>query len=342
MKQKSVVGLAALTLSALLLAGCSTGDGVATPTDSAAPGGEVSEAIDYAEKWESAEPVELLFPRGEYTFTYSEDLKTSGQKTWSGEGRIAFYEDGTCAFDFEGTRVDADGKKVDYRLIKTADSYPIVKTAEYSDAPVWLNDQMIIESSYRTNYPSMGAFPRYKDFASFCSMQKLGEIGQRGGAEVGYFFWDTELGAEYAKESKEWYYDFMLTELKIEPKDYAEARKVLDLMYYGADNIFTYDGQGKVDVRDDGKVIISTGLDKEDNFMTAQMALTPSKKPLLLELGNIGDDLPIATIQESLAGYVANFKGGIEYLRDIQKTYDEYAKKSEGTTTESGTTESDN
>lgn len=328
MKQQAKSGLVLLAASALLLAGCTAGETTVEPGETTAPGGENSEVsapINYSEKWETSEPAELLFPHGDYTFTYSEDLKIEGSQTWSAEGKISFYEDGTCAFDVSGVKTTYEGKTISYRLVKEVDSYPLLQTSEYTETPVWINDPLLIESSYRTNYPAMGAFPRYKDFASFCALQKLGDLGQRGGAEVGYFFWESAQGEVFASESKEWYYDFMLTELEIEPKDYKEAREIIDLMYYGSNNIFTYDGQGRVEVKENGEVVISTGFEDPDNSMTAQMSLVPTEETLVIDLSDAKANESLLYLEETLDIYVSSYESGIEYLRDVKRAYDEYA-----------------
>lgn len=333
MKQNAKAGVALLGVAALLLAGCTSGDSTTDPEETAAPGGDTtntSEAIDYESKWASGEPQELLFPRGEYTFTYNETIKTDLLQTWSGEGKIAFYEDGTCAFDFNGAKTTYEGKEVTYRLVKLPDSLPLVSTTEYSETPIWINDPLLIESSYRTNFPVMGGFPRYQDFASFCALQKLEDLGVRGGAEAGFFFWDSELGEAFAAEGKEWYYDFMLSQLNVDPKDYKEAEQVLDLMYYGNDNIFTYDGQGKVETREDGSISISTGLDNPDNIMVGEFVLTPTEEKLDLELGTIDFDNTPGTLEETLAAYVSSYGSGIAYLRDVKRAYDEYVDSTSG------------
>jgi hypothetical protein len=335
MKQNVKTGFALLAVSTLLLAGC-TSEEATSPEETAAPGGEtngVVEQIDYAKKWENNSPEELLFPRGEYTFTYSEAIKLDGMQNWNGEGKIAFYEDGTCAFDFAGVKVGFDGKVTEYRLVKPADTYPMLETAEYSEAKIWINDPLLIESSYRTNFPAMGAFPKYKDFASFCSLQKLADIGQRGGAALGFFFWEAELGAKFAAEGKDWYYDFMLSKLEIEPEDYQEAREVLELMYYGTENIFTFDGQGKVEVNEDGTVVISTGLDSEDNLMTATFVLTPTEEKLVIDLATLGAESSPATLEETMEAYLSIYDSGMEYLRSVKKSFDDYAA-SQGNTGE--------
>jgi hypothetical protein len=317
----------------LLLSGCTPGEDIAiqTPPES----GEVTvspsenpEPIDYSAKWENAIPANIMFPRGTYSFTYDEKTSLSGIQSWSGEGRIGFYEDGSCAFDFSGTKINYDGEEIDYRIIKQKDSYPMLRTSEYAGVPTWTNDPMLIAYSYRTNYPAMGAFPRYKDYSSFCAMQKISEISERGGAEFGYFFWDRESGAKFASEGKEWYYDFMLTQLKIDKADYSEATEILDLMFYGNDNIFTYDGQGKVETSESGLVTISTGLEKEDSSLISRMILTPSDEELLIELSAITDEIRPVDISLTLEAYIESYGSGIEYLRETKRLYDEYPAKS--------------
>lgn len=332
-------GLALLAASTLMLAGCATAsETTPEPEETTAPGGEtseVSEPINYSEKWEENEPIELLFPYGDYTFTYTEDIKIDGTQKWSAEGKISFYEDGTCAFDISGIKDTYSGESVPYRIVKEADQYPVLQTAEYTEESIWINDPLLIESAYRTNYPAMGAFPRYKDFASFCAVQKLGELAQRGGAELGYFFWEVDKGAAFAKQSKEWYYDFYLSSLGIDPQDYDEATEILDLMYYGTDNIFTYDGQGKVEVKDNGEVVISTGLENPENSMVAQMLLTPTSEKLTIDLSDLKVNGNLLYLEESLALYISSYGSGIEYLRDVKRSYDEYAQsKGESTTGE--------
>lgn len=341
MKQNVKTGFAILAVSTLLLAGCASEDAT-SPEETAAPGGEVNEVveqIDYSEKWENESPAELLFPSGDYTFTYSEDMKLDGMQNWNGEGRISFYEDGTCAFDFNGLKVGFDGVETEYRLVKPADTYPLVETGEYGENKIWINDPLLIESSYRTNFPSMGAFPRYRDFASFCSLQKLGEIGQRGGAELGFFFWNPESGEDFATEGKEWYFDYMLDSLEIAPEDYKEAREILQLMYYGNENIFTYDGQGKVEVNEDGTVVISTGLDNEDNLMTAVFTLTPTEEELTVDIATLNPDSSPATLEETMAAYISAYETGMEYLRSVKKAFDDYAA-SQGESTDEAVDES--
>ncbi len=322
MNRKILSSAAGLLAGSLLLAGCSTtaGPGVSPTGGTDGETAIVAAGPTYTEKWDEKRPEDLLFPRGEYTFTYRENNTESNIPSWSGEGVIGFYEDGTCAFDFEGIKTNQDGSETEYQLGKFAIDSPFVhaKGTNY-----WNNDQLAIEADYRTNFPSMGAFPRHKNFASFCSLQALVDITTTGNAEVGQRRWTFESGEAYAAEGKEWFMDYNLYSLKISEEDKAEALEILDLMFYGTDNIFIFDGEIRITTSEDGTVTIINGVEGETSVFS-EFILTPVSEPLELSFPEVAGMSPPLTV-ESAQGYRNTFGSGIEYLRSMKKMFEDFA-----------------
>lgn len=335
MKNKFWQATALALVGGLVLTGCAdagvdTGEGNGN-------GNNVSPVeLSYPEKWNSPEVEELLFPRGNYSFTYREVNSADVASSWNGSGQIAFYDNGTCAFDFSGTKSESGGKTESYRLGKLANGSVAVRQ-EGKD--YWNTDQMEIESKYRTNFPAMGAFPRFRDYASFCALQKIKDLTLAGGAELGFLRWDVIKGEAFATEGKEWFFDHSLHFLGISAEDKAEALKVLELMYYSPNNIFTYDGDAKVEVKENGEVLITTGKEGETEVY-AEFVLTPVANKITFDFADIENSLPV-NYDESVAAYAEYYKSGIEYLREINKQY-ENAPRPEGsgdTAPDAGTTE---
>ena len=311
-------------------------------------GNQTVPALSYPEKWNNQEVAEMLFPRGDYSFTYREVNSADVASSWSGTGQIAFYENGTCAFDFSGVKSKNDGSTESYRLGKLANgSVAIRQTDETSGEGYWNTDQLAIESEYRTNFPAMAAFPRFRDFSSFCALQRIQDLTLGGGAEFGFLRWDVEKGEAFAKEGKEWFFDHSLHFLDISQADREEALKVLELMYYAPNNIFTYDGDAKVEVRENGEVLITTGKEGETEVY-AEFILTPVAQKIAFDFSDIGGSKPV-NVDETMTAYIEYYKSGIDYLREINKQYENAPKPEgsdtapdEGTTEETPTEESDN
>jgi hypothetical protein len=321
MNKKILSSAAAIIAGSLMLAGCSSTEQV----DSS--GGEtngvtdvVNAGLTYTEKWDERRPEDLLFPRGEYAFTYRENNTEASLASWGGEGVIGFYEDGTCAFDFSGTRTNLDGTESIYRLGKYAVDSPFVHP---DGTGYWTNDQLLIEADYRTNFPSMGAFPRHKNFASFCSLQALKDVTTTGNAEAGQRRWTLEGGGDFANEGKEWYMDYNLYILEIEESDKAEALDILELMYYGVENIFTFEGEVKIETAENGVVTITNGVEGETSVFS-EFILTPLEKPIELNFPEVEGMTPPLTV-ESAQGYQNAYGSGIDYLRYIKKMFEDFA-----------------
>lgn len=330
MNKKILSNAAALIVGSLLLAGCSSSEQVdSTDVDSNGETGIVNAGPTYVEKWDDRRPEDLLFPRGEYSFTYKENNKESNLVSWGGEGVIGFYEDGTCAFDFQGVRKNLDGTETAYQLGKYAVDSPFVHTA---GTDYWTNDQLFIEADYRTNFPSMGAFPRHKNFASFCSLQALEDITTTGNAEVGQRRWTLEGGEEFATEGKEWYMDYNIYTLEIEETDKAEALGILELMYYGVENIFTFEGEIRITTDENGVVRIINGVEGETSVFS-EFVLTPLDNPIELNFPTVEGMTPPLTV-ESAQGYRENYGSGIDYLRYIEKMFEDFAAENGTNTTD--------
>ena len=324
MRSKTLSTISLVLASGLLLAGCAGAN-----TDEPSEGNTdnpVATGPSYTEKWDEKRPEDLLFPRGEYAFTYRENNSQEGLPAWNGEGTIGFYEDGTCAFKFEGTKTSPDGKEITYILGKVKEDSPFLSTSE---SQVWNNDQLLIESDYRTNFPSMGAFPRHKNFASFCSLQALEDLTTTGNAEVGQRRWTLEGGEEFAKQGKEWFMDYNLFALEIKEEDKAEALEILELMFYGTENIFTFEGEVKIEKSDNGVVRIVNGIEDKTSVFS-EFIMTPLSQPMELTFPTVGGMEPALTI-ESAGGYVRAYEGGgIGYLREVKKLFDEFASENPG------------
>jgi hypothetical protein len=321
MNKKILSSAAVLIVGSLLLAGCSTSD-QGEPSGGETNGGTdiVNAGPTYVEKWDERRPEDLLFPRGEYAFTYRENNKESALASWGGEGVIGFYEDGTCAFDFKGTRTDLDGTETTYQLGKYAVDSPFVHT---DGTGFWNNDQLFIEAEYRTNFPSMGAFSRHKNFASFCSLQALEDITTTGNAAVGQRRWTLEGGEKFAAEGKEWYMDYNLYVLEIEEADKTEALEILELMYYGVENIFTFEGEVRIETAENGVVTIVNGIEGETSVFS-EFVLTPLENPIELNFPEVEGMTPPLTV-ESAQGYRNTYGSGIDYLRYIKKMFEDFA-----------------
>lgn len=330
--KKNFLSNAALFLAgALILSGCTAGENQEeTPVnvDNETP---VAAGLSYTEKWDEKRPQDMLFPRGLYSFTYREVNEESIAYSWSGSGEIGFYDDGTCAFDYVGSRVDSNGETVNYQLGKyvTDGAFLFEEGAGF-----WESDALRIESGYRTNFPSMGAFPRHKNLASFCSLQALKDITTGGNLIVGNLRWSFEGGSEYAKEAKEWFMDFNIHALEISESDKNEALEVLELMYYGADNIFTFQYEMRAETFEDGTVKIVNGVEGETQVFS-EFILTPlASEELALDFPEAAGNAP-ATPLETARGIIGAYEGGgIGYLRYMKKLYEDFAAQNSNTETE--------
>lgn len=325
MKKNFWQATALVLVGGLVLTGCADAGGLDTNEGN---GNQVFPTeLSYPEKWNNPEVKELLFPRGDYSFTYREVNSAAVASSWAGSGQIAFYDNGTCAFDFTGTKTESGGANEPYRLGKLANgNVALMKSGE----DYWNADQLQIEGDYRTNFPAMAAFPRFRDYSSFCALQKIKDLTLAGGAPLGFIRWDVEKGEAFAKEGKEWFIDHSLHFLEISEEDRAEALKVLELMYYAPNNIFTYDGDAKVEVRENGEVLITTGVEGETEVY-AEFILTPVGQKIAFDFADIGGSKPL-NVDETMSAYVEYYKSGIEYLREINKQY-ENAPKPEGSDT---------
>jgi hypothetical protein len=327
MHKKLGVVVSGLSIMALALVGCTSNmdnpnpditNSNNTPTPKSDEG--LNERIDYTGKWVDKAPVELPFKAGEYSISYREESKLTGSAQYTADGDIGFYKDGTCAFDISGTKINPDGVATSYRIVKLADEYPLLRL-EGSD--FWINDMLQIEYDFRTNFPVMAAFPKYKNVSSWCALAMSMEIGTRGGAAKGYFLWDLDKGKEFAATSKEWYFDYILDTLSIDPKDYEEARDIIDLTYYGLDTVFTYDGQGKIATDDRGIITLSTGIQGESDLYV-EIILEPSKKNLNIKIDPSGETTSVTHVQTITNSLTEDYKG-IDYLRDIKKEIEDFA-----------------
>lgn len=319
MKTKILSSLSLVLVSGLLLAGCSTDNGE-NPDDTVnTEENNTATAPTYEDKWGDEIPEELLFPTGEYAFTYRENNTQEGLPTWNGTGVIGFYEDGTCAFSFDGVKVTVEGEEIPYTIGKFRDDSPFMANQIIG---YWTSDQLTIEADYRTNFPSMGAFPRHTNFGSFCSLQALDQITSFGAVERGNRVWTVEGGEEFAKKGKEWFLDYNLEILKIEEADKAEALEILELMYYGTENIFTFDGEVRVETAEDGVVTIVNGIEGETSIFS-EFIFTPLTEEMVLEFETVGG-LETVTTRQMASGYLNEWGSGIEYLRYMQSLYDEF------------------
>lgn len=273
--------------------------------------------LSYPEKWNNQEVQELLFPRGDYSFTYREVNSANVALSWAGSGKIAFYENGTCAFDFDGVKSKNDGSEESYRLGKVATGNAAVRQP---GKDYWINDQLEVEGEYRTNFPAMAAFPRFKDYSSFCALQRIQDLTLAGGAELGFLRWDVEKGKVFAAEGKEWYFDHNLHFLGISAEDKAEATRILELMYSAPNDIFTYDGDAKVEVRENGEVFITTGKEGETDVY-AEFILTPVANKIVFDFADIEGSSP-ANVDESVKALAESYNGGINYLRELNELYE--------------------
>lgn len=324
----TVAGFAVL---ALALTGCASvpGDTVepkpseTNSTQENTP--EAEAALNYEDKWANKEPVKLPFKQGEYSISYREESKLVGSVGYTADGVIGFYEDGTCAFDISGVKTDFSGEEIGYRIVKLADGYPLLRE-EGKD--FWINDMLYIEYDFGTNLPVMGAFPKYRDISSWCALAMSAEIGEQSGAAKGYFSWELDKGSAFAAESKEWYFDYILNTLDIEPSEYPEAKEIIELTYYGLDTIFTYDGQGKIETSDKNVITISTGIRGESDLYV-EIIMEPSKKNLYIEVDPTGEKPFVTNVQSLTNRLTADYKG-IDYLRDIKKQIDEFSASNTG------------
>jgi hypothetical protein len=331
-KNKLALGGFSLLLSAvLLLTGCSSPaapetsptDETGSPTDTNGLGGDSSvlseAALRYSQNWGESKVPELLFPLGEYSFAYRENNVTKDIPTWEGSGVIGFYKDGTCSFDFSGEKISYLGDISSYRIAKLNNGHPIIKI---DGSEFWNNDQQYIETQFRTNFPSMGAFPREQNLSSFCSLQMLDTIGSPGNASFGFFRWDIDEGLKFAQSGKNWFIDYNLYALEIENENIDEAIEILNSIYYGNENIFTFTGEGKVDLKDNGTVFITTGIEGESDIFS-EFILTPVEKPISISVVDEGEPAP-PTLSETAAGNILYSGSGILYLRDVKKLFEEF------------------
>jgi hypothetical protein len=323
MQNKLTASVAVLSISVMLLSGCSST--TVTETTETTPSVAEQEPINYKQKWVDTKPNKLPFKAGEYTLSYKEESKLAGALTYSAEGVIGFYEDGTCAFDISGARKAPDGTIIEYRTVKFADGYPLLLEG---DSKNWNSDMIYIEYNFGSNYPAMGQFPKYLNSSSWCVLGKTMELSDTEGAAPGYFLWDLEKGKEFASKSKEWYFDYVLTTLGILPADYEEARNVIELTYYGLNGILAYDGQGRIQTGESEVVSISTGV-KNESDLYISITLTPSKEPLRIAIDPENTITPsYSTNAEVLTYNLTDYYTGIDYIRDVQKQFDEYANNS--------------